>query len=759
MHDKLNGEGTAVPARRPSIANLRWYFAFFVVSGFCGLVYEIVWMRLAMASFGVTTALASIVISMFMAGLGLGSWLAGKWAGRATAAAGPRLLRFYALAELCVGISALAVPLLLRLGRQLLLHVGSLGAWQSWHYYLLAGVWIALAIVPWCVCMGATFPFLMSVIRQVARPASERSFSYLYVANVFGALIGTLVTAFLLIEMLGFQGTLLVAGGLNLLLAATALGLSRTGEAVAAVEPAAQAAPQKDAPGLYGFSPAVALVFLFTTGLVSMGMEVIWIRDFTPYLGPFVYAFARILVVYLLATLLGSHRYRNRGASRHAANFARAWSYLALFAVLPVVAADPLLPVGGTQSAGLRLSFIALFCAVAGYLTPLLVDAWSGGDPDKAGTAYAVNVVGSILGPLLAGLWLLPWLGERMAVMALSLPLFAIAAFATLRAGADTAQPKLLRKARVAFAVCAVVAAIFIRYSHDYETKYPVRETRRDYAATVVATGTGFDRQLMVNGVNMTVLSADNKYMVHLPLAYLGRPAKNGLIICFGMGTGFRSMLSWGIPTTAVDLIPSVPQLFGYFHADAQRLLASPLAHVTVDDGRRFLDGSHETYDAIVIDPPPPPQSPGTSLLYSREFYSVIKKHLSDDGIMQEWFINDRTDPAIAASTARALKESFPYVRGFQSYNQAGGTYFLASKSPIRKIPSEVLAERLPAAARADFVEWGPAANVKEQFDIALSHEVNLDEWIAQSPRTPALRDDAPVNEYFLLRRWIHYYR
>ena len=62
--------GTAHPS-------LRWYFVFLVVSGFCGLVYEVVWLRLAMASFGVTTALASIVLSTFMAGLGLGSWGAG----------------------------------------------------------------------------------------------------------------------------------------------------------------------------------------------------------------------------------------------------------------------------------------------------------------------------------------------------------------------------------------------------------------------------------------------------------------------------------------------------------------------------------------------------------------------------------------------------------------------------------------------------------------------------------------------------------
>lgn len=63
---------------------MNWYFLFFFISGFCSILYEIVWLRLAMAQFGVTTALVSIVLSMFMAGLGLGSW-ASAW-----------LLRLYA---------------------------------------------------------------------------------------------------------------------------------------------------------------------------------------------------------------------------------------------------------------------------------------------------------------------------------------------------------------------------------------------------------------------------------------------------------------------------------------------------------------------------------------------------------------------------------------------------------------------------------------------------------------------------------------
>ena len=51
---------------------------------------------------------------------------------------------------------------------------------------------------------------------------------------------------------------------------------------------------------------------------------------------------------------------------------------------------------------------IAPFTGLLGFLTPMLVDRRSGGDPGRAGTAYAINVLGCILGPLLAGFLLCP---------------------------------------------------------------------------------------------------------------------------------------------------------------------------------------------------------------------------------------------------------------------------------------------------------------------------------------------------------------
>ncbi|MDE3186709.1 MAG: fused MFS/spermidine synthase, partial [Acidobacteriota bacterium] len=491
--------------------------------------------------------------------------------------------------------------------------------------------------------------------------------------------------------------------------------------------------------------------FLFTSGLVSMGLEVIWIRQFTPYLGNVVYTFAGILAVYLLATLIGSQDYRSRIQLGKNAEKASTWGLLALSSILPVVAADPLLSSGHLDFGGARLACIVFFCALTGYLTPLLVDFWSNGDPDKAGTAYAINICGSILGPLIAGFWLLPSFGERHATFVLSIPLFAIAGFVMLTKQREVAPQKTIFNSKIQFAAIAGLAIFLFSKSHDFETRFPERIVRRDYTATVIATGQGFDRNLLVNGIGMTNLTPITKYIAHLPLAYMARPPRNGLVICFGMGTSFRSMLSWGIPTTVVDLVPSVPPLMGYFHADAASLMDLPLSRVVIDDGRRFLDGSHQGYDVIVVDPPPPPAAAGSSLLYSREFYATVKKHLNEGGILQMWYPENEGEPATTVAVTKALLETFSHVRAFRSI-QHFGIHYLASMDPLPPLTSQALVERMPPAAIRDFVDWGPESDPQKQFDLVLSQPISLRDIIAQAPSVPAISDDDPVNEYYFLR-------
>ena len=283
-----------------------------------------------------------------------------------------------------------------------------------------------------------------------------------------------------------------------------------------------------------------------------------------------------------------------------------------------------------------------------------------------------------------------------------------------------------------------------------------MRKVHRDYAATVIAAGPRSNPDLFVNGVGMTALNPITKFIAHLPLATMNHPPQNGLVICFGMGTTFRSMVSWGIATTAVDLIPSVPRMFSFFHADASKVLNSPNARIVIDDGRRFLDGSDDKYDVIVVDPPPPVAAPGSSLLYSREFYEVVKRHLKPGGVFQNWNPSVIGDPGTGAAIAKTLMQSFPYVRAYRSLDGRVGFHYLASMDPIPEVSGSVLAARMPPSAVSDFLEWGPEHSADKEFELVLRREVPIKELVREDPNVPMITDDEPINEYFLLRRDLH---
>ena len=718
---------------------MAWYFFFFFVSGFCSVLYELVWLRLSMAQFGVTTAMVSIVLSVFMAGLGLGSWASGQWLGRPEKAGGVPALRFYALIELLIGVSGIVVPYGLTMGRHSLERSGLS---SSFGYYFVAGLWVALALLPWCALMGATLPVAMRSIGQRLPAESTRSFSYLYMANVAGAVAGT-VLPLILIELLGFRGTLRVGVACNFLIAASAFALSLKSapQSVAqSSEPSAQPAPVSGGGGL--------LALLFLSGLSSMAMEVVWVRSYTPYYGTVVYSFASILGVYLLATVIGSLIYRRWSSSADHENSAL-WGLLATCALLPLVAASPAIHL----AKNLRLVLgVGPFTGLLGFVTPMLVDRFSRGNPGRAGTAYATNIVGCILGPLVAGFALLPFISERWTLVILTVP-WLLVALAPLRPAAHSSL-----STRLAICSSLVIAMVLVAVGRSYVEAHPDGKVLRDSTATVIATGTDMDKDLLVNGYGMTNLTPITKLMAHLPLAFLDRSPQNALVICFGMGTTFRSLRSWGIPVTAVELVPSVPRLFGYYHSDGPAILQSPLSHVVIDDGRRYLERTSDMYDVITIDPPPPLEAAASSLLYSEEFYQVARRKLRPGGILQQWLpttVDD--DPVDMAAAARSLRDSFPYVRAFPDEI---GVHFLCSDRPIPKLTAAELIQRLPANALADLTEWdqnpgdGDPEPARQRIEKAISEEQQMDELIAGSPETPALTDDRPINEYYKVRHW-----
>jgi spermidine synthase len=628
---------------------------------------------------------------------------------------------------------------MLRLGSRLL--ASALIGHPAHLWYLGAGLWQALVLLPATTAMGATIPLGMLAISKAKLPKATSSFSYLYLANVVGAVVGSLAATFVLVEVMGFTNTLVVAFTFNLGIAAAAWFAppeERTGpeEVAEAMERAS------------GSGPRALLVLLFFTGLCSLGMEVVWTRQFTVLVGTFVYSFASILAVYLGATFLGSTAYRALKA-RGATVEIPSWAVIGLFSLLPLLAMN----VGGlvplhTGDPGYGLSHVARllvgigpFSAALGFVTPQLVDRWSVGRPDKAGIAYAINTVGCILGPLLAGFALLPYVSTRWALALLSLPFFIAGAVFSLRAPRQRGQVAVT-------AACALVAVGLLWRTQSFEEMFPKGQVVRDHTATSIATGRGFNRLLLVNGIGMTVLTPITKMMAHLPLAMLEHPPKRALAICFGMGTTFRSLTTWDIDTTVVELVPGVPKLFPYFHSDAAETLAKPNAHVVIDDGRRFLESDSGQYDVIIFDPPPPVSAASSGLLYSTDLYHVAKKRLAPGGILQQWIPGG--DNAVYAAMFKAIRQEFPYVLAYPGFTQ--GVHLLASMEPLREPVSAELAKKLSPAAAADLIEWGPKHTVVEQFDRVVSHHVAMEEFLAGYPDVPPLTDDRPINEYDFLR-------
>lgn len=744
-------------------------FILFFLSGFCGLLYQTVWLRLAFAGFGVITPVLSVVVSVFMLGLALGSWSGSKLANFALSRFKLSPLALYAIIEGIIGAGAFVVPRTFDLARDILLNLGQS---NSSEYLLMSALFIAISLLPWCFCMGTTFPVMMDYINRVDS-TDTRSFSRLYLANCLGAMTGTIITAMVLIELLGFRSVLMVGAITNFVIAATSLILSRENtlpeqRAVAdeVIQTQASSTPSSKAR-----LNRTAVVILFVTGFAAMAMEVVWTRAFLHVIGMEVYAFAELLFVYLLATCIGAYAYRKQAKRNTLRPSWTALVSLAVASLLPLVLNDPIFVAGAsglfgtiarTLAPGLIAEWIAesvpmwvaLFSIVPcsylfGFITPRIIDEYSNGESQTAGYYYAVNTVGCILGPLAASYILLPLVGSKYSLLMLSVP-FLFFALPHLK---EVAKTKLFVYGTgvTAFVVLGSIACTY----EELPTRLSQRsEVRNDYAATVVAFGEGRNKNIMVNGTHLTSLNQCVKDMAHIPLAVLRTPPKSALVICFGMGSTFRSLMSWPIKVTAVELVPSVVKSFGYFHADAARILNDQKGQVIVDDGRRFLARTREKFDLITMDPSPVMEKGCASLIFSDEFTKLVKRRLADDGILQFFFGDD--EEKVVKAVIRTFSNNFKYVRIFAE--PGVGFFAFCSDSPLN-IPNQAssILEKMPESARRDMLEWLPEGKDEESRLLAninkfLDRELPVEEFL-DPDKSLQITDDKPINEYHLIRK------
>lgn len=186
--------------RQAIFSSLGWLAFLFLISGFAALIYQIVWERVLFAAFGVNIESITIVVSLFMFGLGLGSLAGGALARRMP----NRLPLLFLACELAIGLFGLAsIPLIKTVSRATL-H-GSL--------FSVSLTIFALLVLP-TMLMGATLPILVSHLYRYYKNVGK-SVGILYCINTVGSAIACFVTADVLFVLMGEQASVIVAAICN----------------------------------------------------------------------------------------------------------------------------------------------------------------------------------------------------------------------------------------------------------------------------------------------------------------------------------------------------------------------------------------------------------------------------------------------------------------------------------------------------------------------------------------------------------------
>jgi spermidine synthase len=477
------------------------------------------------------------------------------------------------------------------------------------------------------------------------------------------------------------------------------------------------------------------------------------------------YVFTLILVIFLFGIAFGASLIGRRGT--RPAHPVRLLGFAQLAVAFLAVAGVALLS-GRVASVGFIPSTLLVVLpttVVLGLALPLASCVVAKGDERvgrDVGLLLAANTVGVVIGTSAVPFLLLPLLGSPRSVVALALLNMGLG-IALLEVARDGQRARrwLPRAACAAMAIGAVYSLIarpsFV--ADPTETKVSrdgdLFASTEDEVASVQAGRLGGQKHLWVCGTGMTAITIDARLMAILPIM-LRPEADSMLVICFGMGSSFRSGLIGGVKVDGVELVPSVPKMLKYYYADGDQVLSDPRGRLVITDGRNYVELTDRTYDLIVVDPPPPIQSSGTAVLYSREFYAGCSSRLKAGGLMMEWMPHGQTIDEFRAHV-RTFAHVFPDVMiafGPGHY----GMFVFGSRQPICFNGSSVrnVLDRPGVLENLSGVADSPAATV----DAWLSLIPRL-VWISGADAArfggdgPLITDDRPLTEYFLLRRLI----
>lgn len=689
----------AIAAQQDGRRLLMRYGLMFFVSGMAALVYQVLFAKELALVFGSTATATFTVLATFLGGMAIGSLIGGLLAHRL-----PRPLLAYAGVEVGIGVYCVATPLLFQAVQSGYVAAASGLPPDAPMLLVLRVVLGAVVLLVPTVLMGTTLPLLAHAIGPQAGRIGSRV-AWLYFANTAGAALGALLTAYFVIPVLGAHRTTLVAALLNLMVALGALELAKT---VIGQSPAQSSAPDESAVAASGGQPSAAarlrwaaLLALGLGGVLSLGLEVVYVHMLSIVAGNSIYAFGLMVATFLLGLSLGGE------AARRLLPFHRSEPAFAL--VLSLLGLCVSVALGSlfwnsipdyfgsfaqypaARSFGSREVIRGLVCSLVMIPPTLFIGAsyvfamdivTTAGDRTNAvalGVGAAVNTLGNIAGVLLFGFVLLPAIGGLESGRVVSVAAFALAALVAVLA------VRLSRRAVGVATAALLVLGGTSQASLDYDGLssganvyfYPQHwgnvvdhaESIDGGLTTVTRTDSpqGRVHTLLTNGKFQGNDAAGGEMQAQIgfamaPLLHQERRDR-ALVIGYGTGVTSRVFHEAGFREVEIaELSRDIVRLADQHFADVNRLASQARGvrlHIT--DGRNLLLLTPNRYDVVSLEITSI-WFAGAASLYNQEFYQLARSKMNPDGVLQQWMQLHRLSPIDLLQIVASIRSEFKYV-------------------------------------------------------------------------------------------------
>lgn len=740
----------AILAGNLSFAQLRRLtFLLFFLSGASALTYEVTWVRELSLSFGVSVYAVTAVLTAFMGGLALGSWL---W-GRIVIRRAP--LRLYAALQLGAGLSALVTPF--AFGWLTTLYVDIYNAWlpNPLLFNLIRFVLASLVLLIPATLMGGSFPVISQFLAR--RPEWRGGdLGFLYAANTLGGVIGTVLTGLVLIRFLGAHATINLAAGIDIVVAAVAMIASRRygfdplpagdlADEVPAptVQPeieerpvpkkrtsrkAARRTVQTPVPAIEDprqrrFEMRVALWGFALSGFVSLGYEVVWTRLLAIFTLNTVYSFTIMLTIFLLGLALGSFLVVDIVDSlrRPLAFFGFLQMLIGLTSVvmLFVFAKLPTILATLTNVVSYRQEVLAEFIAggitmlvptlLIGATFPVAARIYAGALGNvgaRMGRLYSLNTIGAMLGSFITGFGLIPLLGLQHAALLLAGLNLALGAVAVMFVPRRASWPALGIIAAAVLAAFLLPPGIYLGFREGAIPQLIFYREGVDATVSVFQVDNPPLKVSFVNGRSEVPTDRDSMrafYLLgHLP-PLLHPNAKSALMVSFGNGIATGAMARHKIPRIqAVEIVAEQKEAARLYKQENRDVLDYPGLNITIEDGRNYLLRSREQFDIITADATHPVNTSSWAL-FTREFYSLVQQRLTKDGVFVQWLpFHD-----LSQSDYRDIIKTFQSVFPHTTLWFTGGThtFLVATPNTLTRADIVALEPRIKQLGIADDIQ------------------------------------------------------